>query len=487
MKNPIVFFSIIVLTFFYKVTSAQYFGLLQSNPKQYYATALSQPNDTNYRVLNFRHPAQAGTFRPAQILTFNQNLQLADSVNLLYGFNPSLYEPLKINNRFFWPGALYDTVNNNSSVQKPVIVELDTLYHFIKLHSLGAYETKVFFTSNLCFHNKHFYGGWSKDFNGPSIIYKLDSLLAYQNSASFSGWVQEIHAFNDDLLVKGVLLALPCSGGNDAVLIDTSLATLSCKNLQDFQVIKPCSKILKLSNKKYFIAGNTSVQYGFSSREAITNTVFDNTNQILQSHTFSYSPKNIVYVDFSNLAAFDGKRITTTAILDYNYSGLSEGHNSQIFVSNLDTLGNLLWKKLYGGDMFYRPNSIVFTKDGGCIIAGLRYDSTNATYAGIMESFLLKIDAGGNPVSVGILEHGTLRPAKASSYPNPSSGIIYFDFPFQENIELKIYDLTGNEIKSILPYRNLQEVNIENLPPAVYVYQLTSKKTKFTGKFVKTN
>jgi len=74
----------------------------------------------------------------------------------------------------------------------------------------------------------------------------------------------------------------------------------------------------------------------------------------------------------------------------------SKGAGSyDIWVLRLDSSGNLLWDKTYGGtndDVFYGTDSIQQTSDGGYIVAGWTYSKG----AGSHDIWVLKLDSTGN-------------------------------------------------------------------------------------------
>jgi hypothetical protein len=75
-------------------------------------------------------------------------------------------------------------------------------------------------------------------------------------------------------------------------------------------------------------------------------------------------------------------------------------------------------------------------------------------------------------------------------YPNPAKHNITFDFAIESdaNSSVRIYDMLGNEMMTANANTEAgnqkMEVNLDELPAGVYLYELTSDKT-FRGKFVK--
>lgn len=70
------------------------------------------------------------------------------------------------------------------------------------------------------------------------------------------------------------------------------------------------------------------------------------------------------------------------------------------WIIKLDAAGNKQWDKLYGGDDYDRPVSVVLTADGGYLFAGDSRSSQNGDVSGAnhgdWDFWLLKLDAAGN-------------------------------------------------------------------------------------------
>jgi hypothetical protein len=65
-----------------------------------------------------------------------------------------------------------------------------------------------------------------------------------------------------------------------------------------------------------------------------------------------------------------------------------------VWVLKLDGLGNVVWQKTYGGTNDDWANAIIPTSDGGYVVAGL----TGSFGAGLTDAWVLKLDSSGNVV-----------------------------------------------------------------------------------------
>jgi hypothetical protein len=98
----------------------------------------------------------------------------------------------------------------------------------------------------------------------------------------------------------------------------------------------------------------------------------------------------------------------------------------------------------------------------GCVIDGVMYGDTT----------VVSVDDEENPIATSFkLEQ---------NYPNPfnPSTVISYRLPVTSNVTLKIYDILGNEIATLVNEKKPTgkyevEFNAMNLPSGVYFYQLT--------------
>jgi len=469
-----------------QISFGQLFGLLEKNPQQLYSTLVREPRDGNYRVSNSRFPDITGASNKFQILKYNQNLQFVDSINFPRGISPTNCEPLRIGNRILWPSIMNDTLNN-TTLQKTLILEFDLNYQLVNTFSLTTFENNPVLPTNMIYLAGRYYVCRSQVFGGPSYIYKLNGLFNKVDSVVYYGntWVQEIHTIDNKLVIKGLNMPSPCGGASqgDKMIIDTNYAFISCTPVSSFGTPSFNSKIIPISKTKSLAVGYATSSS--NSYQVLINTIFDQNNQIFQSKIFSYTGKNTRYVDYTNFAAVEQDRIVTVGCIGYDPLGnFAQPQKTKIFVNKLDTVGNIIWQKEHLGDMFYRPVSIVFTNDGGCLISGARYDTANAKYPNIMQSFLLKLDVNGEYLDVGIFENRKQILQGIRCFPNPSKDKIQFDIPFQENINISIYSTTGSEVISINDYVNLSEIDLSQLSQGCYFYSVQTQKSVYTGKII---
>jgi hypothetical protein len=504
--------ALILVLFHVKSGKAQFFGLSQTSPQAHYWTALSYPPDGNYRVLNCIQQSTINIYfyKHAQILTYNSNFQLIDSVNLLNGVIPLRAEPLKKGNRLFWSAFFYDTLNPDPDVSQLVVLELDTNYKHIALHKINNLSYCSLINSNTLYFAGFFYVSQWDFYSNVSVIYKLNNQFIKLDSIVINAGLSEMRMIDNTFLLSVSNFTSSCSDpfGNrlEKLELDTGFNFINCYAFnglgtftvgstpvtQNINIMRGNTGLLPISKTKIFALGRMFVGYFQSlppvTRTAIVNCIIDNSNSIINTSVCNDSTMNLTYADGSNIVAIKQNEILTVGCAGYDYqtSPMTQSQNNKIWVIKLDTLGNLMWKKGYGGDRFYNPTGIIFTTDGGCLISGWRY-AFIAHPIGTpppVESFLLKLDANGNYSALGMIDYSTLlNPVKC--YPVPATNTIYFDIPFAEDVSITLYNNLGQLVLKETNYENLKPINIALLRSDIYFYRVQTKTTMYSGKVIK--
>ncbi len=136
------------------------------------------------------------------------------------------------------------------------------------------------------------------------------------------------------------------------------------------------------SGGKYLLAGRT-YSYGAGNFDIYVIAIDENGDS-LWSHTYG---GNITDGANSIIPAGNG-----FLIVGYTYSF---GHgNYDVYVVKIDSAGNLIWQRTYGGSDDDVGTSAVLCDDGGFIIGGYTYTFTN----GSDDIFLVRVDSSGNVI-----------------------------------------------------------------------------------------
>jgi len=151
------------------------------------------------------------------------------------------------------------------------------------------------------------------------------------------------------------------------------------------------------------------------------------------------------------------------------------------YIVKTDENGDTLWIKNYGGIGIETINSVQQTADNGYVIAGY----TNSIGAGDFDMFLLKTDSLGNyTLNTGINET-TNSILKLDVYPNPNKGI--FSIQSQLKIsKIEIINLVGKTIYLAVINDNKVNIDLRKEAKGVYFYQIYIEENKIvqSGKIV---
>lgn len=511
------------------VLNAQYFALAKSK-EYFYSKVLQYPQDGKYRVLVYNKAYDWNNIflnlKPLPyILVYNSSFQLTDSIVLPKNICKNIWlfhhgQPVKDGGKLLWSCLSSDTLPN--SPYRASVLELDTLYHPVGIHQFGApqYGTGYNMLGMVSFPNCYvaatFSSSITRFYKLDKNFNKLDSLdtvigsytcfesnKGYGNKATFAAYAQ--YCGN--------------AGARKVLTMDTALQITSCMSFSP--ALDTCNGlvatgnpyqtgtgVLALSSTKFFIYSDYEQACSISPvirQRAIVNLIIDNNQQLVKKNKFSVPPANLGYIGEGNygkhynypVAVKQPYIITIAGIgfdeqIDPTYYNFFppfwpyfSNQKTKMLVTKMDTMGNVIWKKTYGGEMSYFPNSVAFTADGGCVIAGTRHDSTSM-FANQSENFLLKLDSMGNyPGMDVVINELNDESLELRVYPNPANTEIYFDVSNEKVFDVEIYNTLGQLLLSKSNYASRSAINISQLNKDLYFYKVKTPKNNYTGKFVK--
>ena len=236
--------------------------------------------------------------------------------------------------------------------------------------------------------------------------------------------------------------------------------------------------------------------------------------------------------------AIDIRETSDNGLIIAGITGTPEDNTWDYYFVRTDSVGNIIWQRVYGGPDFDAPLDVIETEDGGFVIGGssitsamssmnLRlfridasgdsiwslstgsggYDFCNSfiqcadggyAAAGYSDSFtgtdyngwLVKLTSEGTIVG-GRERHFPVSLSIYSIYPNPfnQQTIITLQLRDSDFIRLKIYDIKGREVESLISgFRSSGDHEVlweaEGFPSGVYFARLEGGRKVQTVKMV---
>jgi hypothetical protein len=162
-------------------------------------------------------------------------------------------------------------------------------------------------------------------------------------------------------------------------------------------------------------------------------------------------------------------------------------HSSDVLVYRLDSNGDTLWTKYVGAEWNDETAyQIRCLPDGGYILAGARKIAT-----GNSDAYLVRL--GPDPVTtVSTAPANTVNDfVLHQNYPNPfnPSTMINYQLPMVSKVTLKVYDLLGREITTLvdekIPAGKYEvEWNASNMPGGIYFYRIQAEDFQEVKKMI---
>ncbi len=157
---------------------------------------------------------------------------------------------------------------------------------------------------------------------------------------------------------------------------------------------------------------------------------------------------------------------------------------SWYFVIQTDSMLNVRWERFYGGDAYYLMQKIITTNDGGCLIAGTRYDYQNTTEEEL-DIHILKLNNEG--LFVGNQNDINIEIREAIIFPNPGTNNLKVRIAAQYPLStFELYDINGKQVLTEQITGKWGDINTSFLKAGTYVYRIHNVEGLFeTGKWVK--
>lgn len=163
------------------------------------------------------------------------------------------------------------------------------------------------------------------------------------------------------------------------------------------------------------------------------------------------------------------------------YNLLFSTWKSWIILNKFDENLNISWTKFYGGDAYYNLIAVLATQDGGCVMAGSRYDYQTQNQE--RDVYILKVDEDG------ILTWTQNIPvAKLQNlvYPNPGHQRVTVNSG-ERGKTIEFYSITSKIVLKTYLDTETTEIDVSSFSAGVYFYRIFNEAGKVvgSGKWIK--
>ncbi|MBL7817320.1 MAG: T9SS type A sorting domain-containing protein [Saprospiraceae bacterium] len=240
--------------------------------------------------------------------------------------------------------------------------------------------------------------------------------------------------------------------------------------------------VTPLNDSTFSIAGRTTLTslYGWRQFFGITTV----SGRIIFRNIYSTSVDTAIWGAF-NYGADSTKQSEWYWGGTYNYILGSDGRApvaSSFILHKLNRDYSIKWTKRYGGDAYYEMYGVLTTDDGGCIMYGTRYDYNSVPK---YDAYILKVNGEGLITSESSIP---LSINNLHIYPNPSSGLVNFDYkePLKD-VQIRVIDTKGSLVHQVkIAEGLLPTLDLSFLNKGVYFIQIMEQNRLFAmTKWVK--
>lgn len=167
--------------------------------------------------------------------------------------------------------------------------------------------------------------------------------------------------------------------------------------------------------------------------------------------------------------------------------GYWSGEQRPFMLIKMDSNINVIWQKFYLTESCNELNSVLATRDGGCVLMGkkINFPATLNFDANVV---IIKVDADGNFVGINEKENIQITAQEAIVYPNPCHDKINVrvGIHITTPAQLNIFNTNGQKVLSTVILNNFDEVSIAHLTAGAYFYKImVENKIIGSGKLIK--
>ncbi len=150
--------------------------------------------------------------------------------------------------------------------------------------------------------------------------------------------------------------------------------------------------------------------------------------------------------------------------------------------------GEIVWNRYYLSDTakYAALRDVAERPDGSLIFTGTTMNDTLPTWHQTEDVWLVSVDSNGceNGWCVPALVN-KIKPTNSSVlvYPNPATSVVNFQYAYQNNVTIKIIDITGRLMdEQTLQNSSTSSFNLTKYAPGIYLYQFRTDGEVQSGK-----
>lgn len=157
-------------------------------------------------------------------------------------------------------------------------------------------------------------------------------------------------------------------------------------------------------------------------------------------------------------------------------------YNSWIGITYLNDSLDVEWEQFFGGDDFYTSHIAEASPDGGIVVAGTRYQYNDPGQP--HEVIIFSVSPEG--VVTGTSGNQPLQGKQAIVYPNPGDGKLMVETGSHiKQAEFSLFDINGHLLLTSILSNKITEINTEQLPSGVYIFNIGNENFRESGKWIK--
>ncbi len=463
-SNYFLFFAILLVK--YSFSQATYFEKKFGTPGNEAGRSISQSSDGSIYVLGYSNSGPNGGFDIAL-----SKLDKSGNLNWTKYFGDSLNNyglclNLCADGNLIVCGET-ETISTESDA---FAYKIDTSGSPLWYHTFGDIKNQSFRYIEQTLEGGFIACGFTNDLSNSNDFYilKMDAAGNQEWTANYGGSKNDdayaIHQTADTGFIVTGDTNSDGAGGYDVEVIKLDAAgDLEWVNLYGDSLQNGCQGILPLSDGNAVVYGETEI----SPNSAFDFYVekIDTAGNSLWRKTFGGATADAVFslIESQNGFVFTG------------YSNSFSPGPLNLVLAQLDAFGNLNWLRTYGDsgiDLGYR---VIASLDSGLLIIGNTFHNGNDDF------YLLHTNDSGNIIG---MQEQVAKNESIFVYPNPNDGKFTIFNPFTErsNMEIKLLNAYGMCVYSNLFSPNgtsgIQLQLHEIVKPGIYLLQLKSEENK---------